>query len=68
MKERVYRICITCQNYKPYRCTVDGHHIGYLDCQEPTKCKAYRLHENYKRSGKWYDSRPEKEVKRDGVD
>jgi len=65
MKEKVDRICVTCQHYEPYHCTVDDHYIGYLYCQEPTKCTDYRLHENYKRGGKWYDSRPEKVVKQD---
>lgn len=60
MKERVGRACITCQFYEPYHCTVAYHYIGYIDCEKPTKCKAYRLHENYKRGGKWYDSRPER--------
>lgn len=65
MKERVDRICITCQHYKPMcRCTVDNHYIGYIYCDIPTKCTEYRLHENYKRGGKWYDSRPEKVVRK----
>jgi hypothetical protein len=63
MKERVARICITCQYYKPYYCEIDGSTIGYLYCQEPTKCRYYRLHENYKRGGKWYNLRPDKVVK-----
>lgn len=64
MKEKVDRICVTCQHYETYHCTVDDHYIGYVDCERPTDCRAYRLHENYKRGGKWYDSRPEKEPKR----
>lgn len=66
MKEKVDRICVTCQHYEPYHCTVDDHYIGYVDCEMPTDCRAYRLHENYKRGGKWYDSRPEKVVRFDG--
>ena len=62
MKERVPKMCITCRHYEPYYCTLSEATIGYLYCQEPTKCRAWRLHDNYKKSGKWYDSRPEKVV------
>ena len=63
VKERVDRICLTCQHYKPYRCMFDDHYIGYLYCDIPTKCRDYRLHENYRRGGKWYSLRPDKVVK-----
>lgn len=62
MKERVPKMCITCQHYEPYHCTVDDHYIGYLHCDELTKCRAYRLDEKYRRGGVWYDSRPEKKT------
>jgi hypothetical protein len=61
MKERVPHMCITCKHYEPYHCTLNDGYIGYLYCQEPTKCKAWHLHKNYKRGGKWYDDRPEKQ-------
>ena len=64
MKERVDRICLTCRNYEPYYCKLDNHYIGYLYCDIPTKCRDYRLHENYKRGGKWYNLRQDKVVKR----
>ena len=62
MKERMPHMCVTCQHYEPYHCTLNDGYIGYLYVQEPTKCKAWRLHENYKKGGKWYDSRPDKVV------
>ena len=63
MKERVDRMCITCQYYEPLHCTKDDHYIGYLYCDMLTKCKDYRLDKKYRRGGEWYDSRPEKEAK-----
>ena len=58
MKERVPKMCITCKNYKEtYECGIDDSYIGYLYCDIPTKCKEYRLMDEYKRGGKWYDSR-----------
>ena len=63
MKEPVPKMCITCQHYELYHCTLNDGYIGYLYCSELTKCKAWRLHENYKKGGKWYDSRPERKQK-----
>lgn len=55
--EKVPKMCITCQYYEPYYCTLDEAHIGYLYCQEPTKCRAYRLWDAYKKGGKFYEYR-----------
>lgn len=48
-------MCITCKHYEPYHCTLNDGYIGYLDCDKPTKCRAWRLHENYKKGGKFYE-------------
>ena len=64
MKERVPHMCITCKNYEPDHCTLDESYIGYLYRCEHTKCRAWRLHEDYKKGGKWYDSRLDKEMNR----
>jgi hypothetical protein len=61
MKEREPHLCVNCKHYEPYYCTLSENYIGYLYCQEPTKCYAWRLHDNYKKDGKYYDSRPEKQ-------
>jgi len=61
MKEQVPKMCITCKHYEPYHCTLTDAYIGYLYCDEPTKCSAWRLRDEYKKGGKWYDSRPEKQ-------
>ena len=63
MLERVPKMCITCQHFEPYHCTLDDSYIGYLYCEELTKCRAYRLSDNYKKGGKFYESR---KVKRNG--
>lgn len=51
---KVRKCCVTCQHYEPYHCNLTEHYIGYLYADEPTKCKAYRLHDNYKKGGKFY--------------
>ena len=63
MKERVPHKCITRKYYEPSHCVLDESYIGYLYCSVPTKCKEWRLHEDYKKGGKWYGDRPEKKVK-----
>ena len=62
LKERVPHMCITCKHYEPYHCTLNDGYIGYLYCDEPTKCKAWRLSDDYKKGGKFYEDRPEKKV------
>ena len=59
MLKRVPKMCITCQHYDNiwYRCRVDRHYIGYLECAEKTKCKSYSLSEHYRKGGKFYESR-----------
>ena len=47
--------CITCKHYEPYRCTLNDAYIGYLDCDEPTKCRAWRKSPAYKKGGKFYE-------------
>ena len=54
-KRKIPRMCITCQHYEPYHCTLDDSYIGYLYCAEPTKCRAWDLSEKYKTGGKFYD-------------
>lgn len=63
MKERMPKMCVTCQNYEPYHCTLDDSYIGYVYCEELTKCRHWRLNEKYKPGGEWYDSRPDKRVR-----
>ena len=56
-KTKVPKMCLTCQHYEPYHCTLDDSYIGYLYVEEPTKCKAWELHDDYKKGGKFYDSK-----------
>lgn len=67
MLKRVPKMCITCRHYEPrgWKCMVDMHYIGYAEGEERNKCKAYSLHDNYRRGGKWYESR---KVKLDAAD
>ena len=48
-------MCITCRHYEPYHCTLNDAYIGYLDCAEPTKCRAWRLSDDYKKGGKFFE-------------
>ena len=41
-------MCITCKHYESYHCVLNDGYIGYLDCAEPTKCRAWRLSDDYK--------------------
>ena len=62
MLKPVPKMCITCRNYDPiwYRCKAEKRYIGYLESGEKTKCKSYSLSDHYRRGGKWYESRKEK--------
>jgi hypothetical protein len=62
MMERISKACITCQHYSPYYCRLKGRRISYLDCDEQTRCKEYRLSDYYKKGGKWYEKEVEKMV------
>ena len=42
---------------KALHVTLDDSYIGYLYCAELTKCKSYRLSDDYKKGGKFYESR-----------
>lgn len=59
MLEKVPRMCITCQHYKPYqyRCGLEDSYIGYIDAELRTKCKRYSLSEHYRKGGKFYKYR-----------
>ena len=57
MLKPVPKMCVTCQHYEPYHCTLDDSYIGYLYCEELTNCKRYRLSEHYRKGGKFYESR-----------
>ena len=57
MIRRVIKACITCQHFEPYHCTLNYDYIGYLYCDKPTKCRAYRLSDDYKKGGKFYERR-----------
>ena len=59
MKAKVPKMCITCKHYEPYHCLWADDYIGFLDCDEPVNCKAYGLHPDYKRGGRFYDDRPD---------
>ena len=48
-------MCVTCKHYEPYHCLLDDSYIGYLYCAEPTKCRAWRLSDDYKKGGKFYE-------------
>ena len=63
MKKPVPKMCLTCRNFYHYEyyCKTLHLYIGYLYCAEETKCKDYRLHDDYRRGGKFYNSREEKE-------
>ena len=47
-------MCITCQHFEPYHCTLNDGYIGYVDCELITKCRAWRMSDNYKNGGKFY--------------
>lgn len=53
--KRIPRICITCKHYKLYRCNLNDRYICYLDCDKPTKCRAWKLSDDYKKGGKFYE-------------
>lgn len=57
MLKKVPKMCVTCRFYEPYYCTRDDSYIGYLYCDVTTKCKAYSLSDDYRRGGKFYESR-----------
>lgn len=51
-RRKVPHMCITCQNFEP--CNLNDDYIGYLHEEDITKCRAWRLSENYKKGGKFY--------------
>ena len=53
-RKAVPHMCITCQHYEPYHCNLNDGYIGYVDCELITKCRAWRLSDNYKKGGKFY--------------
>ena len=53
--KRTPHMCITCKHYEPYRCILNDGYIGYIDCDEPTKCRAWRKSAAYKKGGKFYE-------------
>jgi len=57
MLKRVPKMCVTCQHYEPYHCTLDGSHIRYFWPDERNNCKTYSLSEHYRKGGKFYESR-----------
>ena len=57
MLKRVPKMCITCQHYEPYRCTIDNSIIGYIYADKRTNCREYSLSEHYRKGGKFYESR-----------
>lgn len=66
MLKPVPKMCITCQHYdfKTVTCTVKNMYIGIMNCDIPNnRCKTYSLSKNYRRGGKFYESR---KVKNDG--
>ena len=52
--KRTPHMCVTCKNFEPYHCLLDDSYIGYLYCAEPTKCRAWRLNDDYKKDGKFH--------------
>ena len=57
MLKSVPKMCITCRHFEKYHCTLDDTYIGYLYCSEPIKCKTYSLSYDYRKGGKFYESR-----------
>lgn len=57
MLEKVPRMCITCQHYKPYHCELDDSYISYIHADLRTNCKGYSLSEHYRKGGKFYKYR-----------
>lgn len=59
MLKKVPKMCITCNFFADYRCThyTNERYIGHLYCAELTKCKYYSLSDDYRRGGKFYESR-----------
>lgn len=55
MERKIPKMCLTCQHYAPFYCKSKQRHIGYIECDQPTKCKRYRLSDDYKKGGKWYE-------------
>ena len=49
------KMCITCQHFDLYHCKLKDRYIGYLECAEPTKCEDYKLSDDYREGGKWYE-------------
>lgn len=60
--KRIPHMCITCRHFEPYHCLLNDGYIGYLDCDKPTKCRAWRLSDDYKKGGKLYDDVTVKEM------
>ena len=52
MLKRVPKMCVTCQHYEPYHCTLDGSHIRYFWPDERNNCKTYSLSEHYRKGEK----------------
>lgn len=55
--KKIEKCCVTCQHYKPYHCCLDDSYIGYTCCEAPTTCRQYRLDDDYKKGGRFYESR-----------
>lgn len=53
--KRIPHVCITCRHYEPYRCNSNDAYISHLDCDEPNKCRAWELSDDYKKGGKFYE-------------
>lgn len=54
-RKPVPHMCSTCQHYEPYHCNLNDGYIGYLDCEIITKCRAWRLSDNYKEVDDYMD-------------
>lgn len=58
-RKPIPHMCITCQHYEPYHCKLNGY-IDYVNCDTITKCHTWRLSDNYKKGGKFYEGDKEK--------
>lgn len=60
-RKPIPHMCITCQHYdfESHHCNLNDKYIGYLDCDVITKCRAWRLSDNYKKGGKFYEETEE---------
>ena len=58
--KRISHMCINCKYYKSNRCLFDNSYVWNLFCEEPTKCKSWKLSDDYKKGMKFYEEERKK--------